>query len=125
MPIDDRRFQRYSVLHSDSIRGDIVDSQGSLQLVSLGLGGCGFTGSDHEMRLIPPKQVTCLLSVFENERMTDAFQVTGKLIYVRPANVMNASMYFGIAFSEKDHGIIKPIISNLESLVKRGLIDRA
>src|SRR4051812_11070422 len=119
-----RKFPRYDVAHYEYLRGHVTLIPGAFQLQVIGNGGCGFTGSDPGLQMIPPKEITCSFSLMDGMKIEQVVDIVGELLYVRPAN-FSQLMYYGISFHPKSLNKIVPIVSRLEYMAQMGIIDRA
>lgn len=119
-----RKYPRYEVSTSAALLGRIENQALPLRLFTFGQGGCSFLGRDPEVSLVPPQKLRVSIECQTKPGSRISEIVEGTLIYVRPWNATQETM-FGIQFESSQLPQMAPIAGELEGLCRRGLVDRA
>jgi len=120
-----RQFQRFEVSHCDSIGGLVPAANSSLQLSTLGMGGCAFLSTSGEPGFVPPKEVLCSIFSADSTGVSEAQFVVGNLIYLRPISLGNlAGFQYGVKFHHEERIKLRGIVEKLEDLADQGIVLR-
>lgn len=113
---EERRFPRYDVAQHPKLHGYIEEDDAPEQLITIGLGGCGFFGENEKSvsQLREGKQITC---TFEMEGvLSRPVKVPGNVAYAYAKKSANHTVMFcGVEFDEAYQDKIKPIIRWIEN----------
>jgi hypothetical protein len=119
-----RRHPRFDVRFVGHISANLLNANGKFRMITLGGGGCAFVGQTEIHDLIPPQKLAISIEVLEGSAPAVSRNITGNLIYVRPHNTTQEWL-LGFSFGPQDQASLKPVMTQLEALALRGLIERA
>lgn len=120
-----REHPRYAVSNLRIMKARFDVSSSQEQILTIGLGGCGFVGFDKTWQKADNKRIT---SVFELNlpNKVGPVRIQGDIIYIKPVTIGGRSMYyFGVQFLPSDVARMKPVIDALDALTKKGAVKLA
>lgn len=118
-----RKYQRYHVSHYKGLNAR-VDMRAKEKIICLGQGGCGFYGHQEDISWVPPTRITIELQL--EGLQSEAFEVFGDIIYVRPYLVGQGSAnYYGVEFHQASVSRLTDVARQLHQLYLEGKIIQA
>jgi len=122
---DRRKFPRFNVHRLNELKAKIDRHRTFEQVITLGIGGCGFYGTLESKHFLTP--VKRVFSIFEFEGVTSQpVEIQGNLLYARDIQLNDEKIvFFGVEFIEAHQKLIEPIVQKLEALKEAGKVNLA
>lgn len=120
-----RAHPRYAVSNLEFVKARLDRSSAEEKILTIGAGGCGFVGFDRSWRKADIKRVTSVFELNLPDRV-GPITVQGNVVFIKPVTVNGRPMFYvGIQFLDEDAHRIRPVISALEELNKKGQVGLA